>query len=98
MPKRRVPNFGTDEEAARFWDTRSVAGYLDELEPVEGVTFGRVRVQVSLRLPPKQFGRLKQIAAARGIDLETMLGTWVTERQQQEEAEHAAPVASSSAP
>ena len=85
MAKKRIPHFETDEEAAEFWDTHSVADYLDELEPVQDVTFGRIRMkQVCLRLLPDQVDHLKRIAVQKGIPYQTMLRMWITERERQE--------------
>jgi predicted DNA binding CopG/RHH family protein len=84
--KKHIPHFETDEEAAEFWDTHSLTDYLHELEPVENVTFGPIRMkQVCLRLLPGQVEHLKRIAARKGIGYQTMLRMWITERVRQED-------------
>ena len=80
-----IPHFKSDEEAAEFWDTHSVADYLDELEPAPDVRFRLQNLkQISLRLSPGQIMTLKVIAARKGIGYQTMLRMWITERLQQE--------------
>ncbi|MEK7858222.1 MAG: hypothetical protein AAB320_03690 [Elusimicrobiota bacterium] len=37
-PKRQIPNFKTEAEEARFWDTHSPLDYLSELKPVKPFT------------------------------------------------------------
>jgi predicted DNA binding CopG/RHH family protein len=86
MPKKRIPDFKSDEEAAEFWDTHSLADYWDDTQPAEDVEFRlRPLKQISLRLAPGQIERLKQIAARKGIGYQTMLRMWVTERVREEE-------------
>ena len=86
VPKKRIPHFETDEEAAEFWDTHSLTDYLHELEPVENVEFGRIRMkQVCLRLLPDQVEHLKRIATTKGIRYQTLIRMWITERARQEE-------------
>ncbi|MBM3475577.1 MAG: hypothetical protein FJX75_20115 [Armatimonadetes bacterium] len=87
MPRRRIPDFKTDEEAAEWWDTHDLTDYEDELEPVDNVTFGPLRIVVSLRFACEEFKPLRLMAAAKGIDVETLLHTWIAERVRQEQAD-----------
>jgi predicted DNA binding CopG/RHH family protein len=89
MPKKRIPAFSNDEEAAEFWDTHSFADYIDDTERVDDVTFAPNCLklkQVCLRLSPPMIERAKQIAASKGIRYQTLLRMWITERVKQEEA------------
>jgi predicted DNA binding CopG/RHH family protein len=98
MPKtqKRIPDFKSDEEAAEWWDTHDSTEYEHDTEPVE-VSFPRPKLkQVCLRLHPTQIDRLKEIAASKGIGYQTLLRMWVAERVRHEQAEQAAPAASSS--
>ncbi len=88
VPKKRLPEFKTEEEAAEFWDTHSLADYWDQMEPVQ-VTFapGALKLkQVCLRLSPPMIEQAKRIAASKGIRYQTLLRMWITERMKQEEA------------
>lgn len=89
MPKRKLPEFKTDEEAGEFWDTHDLAEYWDQMEVVEDVTFGPSPLklkQVCLRLSPTQIERVKRIARSKGIGYQTLLRMWITEREHQEAA------------
>ena len=85
MPKKTIPDFSNDEEAAEFWDTHDFAEYVDDTEPAPDVQFRLQNLkQISLRLSPGQIMTLKVIAARKGIGYQTMLRMWITERLQQE--------------
>ena len=86
MTKQPIPKFATEEEAAEFWDTHSLADYIDDTEVVE-VSFPRIALkQVCLRLAPGQIERVKAIAEAKSIGYQTLLRMWITERVRAEEA------------
>jgi predicted DNA binding CopG/RHH family protein len=83
-PRKRIPDFRTDEEAAEFWDTHDSTEYEHDTEPVEA-EFPPPRLkQACLRLHPLQIERLKRTAAHKGIGYQTMLRMWITERERQE--------------
>jgi predicted DNA binding CopG/RHH family protein len=85
MPKRRIPELKTDEQAADFWDGHSLAEYVADTEPVADVGFpARPLKQICLRLAPSQIERVKQIAATKGIGYQTLLRMWITERVRQD--------------
>ena len=87
MPRKRIPTFKTDEEAAEFWDSHSLADYLGDTQPAEDTTFAaRPLKQVCLRLAPSQIERVKRIAESKGIGYQTLLRMWITERVRQEGA------------
>lgn len=44
MPKKKIPDFATLDEAAAFWETHSFVDYADATEQVE----------IEVNLPPKQ--------------------------------------------
>ena len=85
--KRSVPKLETDEQAAEFWDSHSLADYVHGTEVVEGATFPSSPLkQISLRLAPAQIDRLKRIAASKGIRYQTLIRMWITERMREEDA------------
>ena len=78
---KRIPEFRTDEEEARFWDTHSVADYWDDLEEAKDVYFERPRKQVvTLRLDRPLIQRLRAIALKKGIPYSTLIRMWLVER------------------
>lgn len=91
MPK--LPEFKSLEEESDFWDTHSVADYLDEHVILDHVTIidARPKKQIALRLAPSTLSALKSIAGRKGIGYQTLMRMWVMERLQQEiAAQHAA--------
>ena len=73
-------NFASIEDAAAFWDERSLADYWDQTHEVE----------VEVRAPRRQWiplaSNLAQRAIERaqkeGISVETLINLWVAERLQ----------------
>lgn len=82
----RLPEFKDEKEEAEFWETHDSTEFLEETEPVE-VTFVDARPpkkQISIRLDPEAIGRLKAIAARKGVGYQTLIRMWVMERLAQE--------------
>ena len=89
MGRKRIPTFKTDDEAAEFWDSHSLADYPDDTQPAENVSFAsRPLKQICLRLAPSQVERVKRIAEIKGIGYQALLRMWITERVRQESARH----------
>jgi predicted DNA binding CopG/RHH family protein len=88
MAKKKIPHFKSDEEAAEFWDSHSLADYWDELEPADDVSFEGVRIvrlrPISLRIVDANVDFLKTLAAEKGIGYQTMLRMWINERTAKE--------------
>jgi CopG antitoxin of type II toxin-antitoxin system len=79
--KRRDPipeNFDTIEEAARFWDTHSVADYLDQMKEVTDVDLQIVRRH--FRIDDKLARKIDRIARRRGVPPETLVKVWLQEK------------------
>lgn len=83
-----IPEHMTEDEAAEFYSTHSLAGVWDQLEPVEEEF--RIAVspwkRTSLKLPEALIERLKTVAQAKGIPLRTLMWLWLRERLQAEES------------
>lgn len=84
-----IPEHMTEDEAAEFYSTHSLAEIWDQLEPVEEEF--RIAVspwkRISLKLPEALIERLKTVAQAKGIPLRTLMWLWLRERLQAEERE-----------
>ena len=84
-----IPEHMSEEEAAEFYGTHSLARVWDQLEPVEEeFAFGPLAPmkRVSLRLREDFIERLKRTAQAKGIPLRTLVWLWLKVRLEQEEA------------
>ena len=80
-PKRRIPDFKSDKEAAEFWDTHDLEDYADELVEAKDVCFKRPRKQVvAVRLDPPLLRRVKALALEKGISFSTLIRMWIVER------------------
>lgn len=87
-----IPDFGSEQEEARFWDTHTWSGeLLDEaakaprdpdLPPARSKTLSRA---TSLRLGQSTLTRLKTLARKKGLPYQTLLKSFVLERLYEEE-------------
>jgi len=89
--KSPIPTFRTDQEAAEYFESHSVAGVWDELpeasraKPALALAgkirarHGRAKSPISLRLAPEQIAAAKHIAAAKSVGYQTQLRMWIAE-------------------
>lgn len=77
---KRLPEFKTAEEEARFFETHSVVPYWDQLEPVEMVVTRPRKTQISIRFDPDILAQVQKIAAIRGVPYQTLIQLWVAEK------------------
>ncbi len=82
--KKRIPEFKSREEEAKFWDTHSLADYWEEAEPVR-VRFAKNLSQgITIRFDPESLLELRQHARRKGIGPATLARMWILERLGQE--------------
>ena len=86
-----LPKFRSDQEAAEFFESHSVAGLWDRLpeapqaKPAPALAgkirdrHARAKSPISIRLAPEQIAAAKHIAAARSIGYQTQLRMWIAE-------------------
>ena len=86
-----LPKFRSDEEAADFFETHSVAKILEELpeEPRVKVApslskrirerHAQTKSPISIRLEPEQIAAAKKIAARKSVGYQTQLRMWISE-------------------
>src|SRR5476649_1092149 len=86
-----LPQFKSDQEAAAFFESHSVAGVWDRLpeapraKPSPALAkkirerHTRAKSPISLRLAPEQVAAAKQIAAAKSVGYQTQLRMWIAE-------------------
>lgn len=88
--KRRLPEFKTREEEAKFWETHSMLDYLNELEPADKVftlapgLAERIRQRaktkaISLRLPVWEIDGAKKAAKKQGIGYQVLMRNWIAD-------------------
>jgi hypothetical protein len=79
--KQRDPIPETDdvEVLSEFWDTHSVADYWDEFQPVKA-EFDIEPMPRYVALEKSLAQRVQQLAAERGVSVETLVNLWVNEK------------------
>lgn len=82
--KSKIPRFKNFEEEAEFWDTHSVADFLDELEEVELKVKGPLKHAFLVSMDGKSLTELLAVAKSKNTDFITLAQTWIMERLAQE--------------
>jgi hypothetical protein len=96
--KTPLPSFRSDQEAAEYFDTHSVADVWDQLPAAEPsrpsvVLTKSIRERheraspkspISIRLMPEQIECARKIAAAKSVGYQTQLRMWIAEGIQRE--------------
>lgn len=89
--KLPLPKFRSDQDAAEYFESHSVASVWDQLPEVTQVKLSpalarkvrdrhaRAKSPISLRLAPEQIAAAKHIAAAKSIGYQTQLRMWIAE-------------------
>ena len=89
--KSPLPTFQTDQEAAKYFESHSVAGLWDKLpkvpraKPLPALArkirdrHARAKSPISLRLAPEQIAAAKHFAAAKSVGYQTQLRMWIAE-------------------
>ena len=89
--KAPLPKFRSDQEAADYFESHSVAGVWDQLPEISQVKpssaltkkirdrHARAKSPISLRLAPEQITAAKHIAAAKSVGYQTQLRMWIAE-------------------
>ena len=89
--KMPLPKFRSDEQAAEYFETHSVADVWDHLreskraKPSAALAksirerHARAKSPISLRLVPEQIAAAKKIAAAKSVGYQTQLRMWIAE-------------------
>jgi len=64
---KKIPEFKTEQEEIKFWESRSVADYWEEL-PECNDTFKRPKLKpVTLKFDPLAIKKIKLLAKKRGV-------------------------------
>jgi len=80
-PRDPIPEFETLEEIAEFWDTHSTADYHDLTHEVQfEVRLGQQAEHQTVTLLPELSATIQALARARGVSVETLVNSWLTEK------------------
>lgn len=64
---KKLPEFSTQEEEIKFWETHSIADYWDELEEGKDVFKRPKLIPVTLKFDPLVLNKIKSLASKKGI-------------------------------
>ena len=88
--KKRIPEFKTEKEERKFWETHDSADYI-EYSKAERVLFPNLKPSVktiSIRLPEGLLESLKVIAHKNDIPYQSLMKIILSERVKQELTSH----------
>jgi hypothetical protein len=77
--KSRIPEFANREEEAKWFETHSIADYMDEFKPVKVRFAKNLSEGLNIRLDPKTLVKLRQEAKEKGIGPTTLARMWIME-------------------
>jgi predicted DNA binding CopG/RHH family protein len=89
--KSPLPKFRSNQDAAEYFESHSVASVWDQLPEAPQVKLSaalarkirdrhaRAKSPISLRLAPEQIAAAKHIAAAKSVGYQTQLRMWIAE-------------------
>jgi predicted DNA binding CopG/RHH family protein len=89
--KSPLPKFQSNQDAAEYFESHSVASVWDRLPEAPqvklspelagkiGERHARAKSPISLRLTPEQIAAAKHIAAAKSVGYQTQLRMWIAE-------------------
>lgn len=83
-----VPKFATEDAERKFWATHDSTKYFDAMTEVnERIQDARpMKKAISIRVDEFALGKLKRIAAKKGLGYQTLMRMWVLERLEREAA------------
>ncbi len=67
----KIPEFDSEEDEAKFWETHSLADYEDELEPVELVVSRPLEHRLSVRVSKEDLKELQRRGKESGMGMTT---------------------------
>jgi predicted DNA binding CopG/RHH family protein len=89
--KTPLPKFRSDKEAAKYFQTHSVADAWDQLPEAKPAKVSKAlgksilerhaaaKTPISIRLGPEQIAAAKKIAAAKSVGYQTQLRMWIAD-------------------
>jgi len=89
--KAPLPKFGSDEAAAKYFETHSVAEVWNQLAAAKAIKPSKALAKsirerrlaakspISIRLASEQIAAAKEIAAAKSVGYQTQLRMWIAE-------------------
>ncbi len=80
--RRRIPQFKSHAEEAKFWETHSLADYWDEFKPVRARFAKNLSEVLPVRFDVETLEQLRAQAQKKGLGPTQLVRMWVLERLQ----------------
>ena len=79
---KTLPEFTTEEEERRFWETHDSSDYLDwnQAHPVVMPNLKPTTKTISIRLPAHLLDSIKVAANARDVPYQSLIKVWLQEK------------------
>ena len=84
--RNRIPEFKNREEEAKFWDTHSIADYMDEMRPARVHVAKNLSAGLTIQFDPETVTKLRQRAQKRGLGPTQLARMWILERLEDDHA------------
>lgn len=84
---KSIPQFKSEEEEARFWDTHDTTEYIDWSKAIKNPVFSSLKPStrpITVRLPESLIASLKLLANKRDVPYQSLLKIFLAERVKKE--------------
>ena len=85
----KIPEFKTEEEEQKFWDTHDSTDYLSDMEEIEPFKFSETFMKkhqktdtkrhLTIRINQRDIEKTKVIAEEKGLGYQTLMRMWIVE-------------------
>ena len=79
----QVPDFVTDKDEAKYWNSTAIDVRLMENSVAIGSNANE-SVTITLRMDPRMLSRIKRLARSRFLNYQSMIKQWISERMENE--------------
>ena len=79
----KIPDFKNRADEAKFWETHSVADYLDEFKPIKANFAKNLSEGITIRFDQPTLTKLRKLAHNKGLGPTTLARMWILEHLQQ---------------
>ena len=87
---KKIPNFKTEQEAAKFWSTHDSTEYVDWTKALQ-TSFPNLKPtteSISLRLPAPLLSRIKELANEQDVPYQSLMKVYLNDRVKKELKTH----------
>jgi predicted DNA binding CopG/RHH family protein len=81
---KKIPQFKSDEEAARFWQTHSFEDYHKDTREAKIKFVKKPKKTIAIRLDPDDIKSVESIAERKGLSYTSLLRMWIKENLNRE--------------